>query len=868
MKNAQQKFGTIAVFFLLLFANKLYAQPLPVQQANYLTFPFSQYVIRSDWAMPITWKYRPYENIIENEAVIAPPQFGADWDKWYTKMKAYQNYLRENLNDTAAMYLQMNVSKGKSVRLHFKRVLNDMRLRPHDKVVFNGYAKNKAGSSRFDIRLIYIKLGQQMSHAITKTDSIKSITISTNWTSLHAEFQLPEFDTTKLLVQPVVFFESNSETLSEIEIKGLTFSVPSSPFNAKIYESLRASFYPKSNAIDKQLYDRKEMIGIKSNFISGFAYLWDQDFWDADKKVFTVQQYCDKMKHAFGGFQSVLIWYSYPNIGIDNRNTWEFLNAVPGGINGLKEVVKIFHANGVKVYFPYTPWEIDTRRTDTKTDPQHWSQIIKQIDADGLFFDVFFDAGDFQPELDKAKPGIGIGTEHHPSLQNIQSYNGLTSSWGQTIQPYNNNGISRVKWLIPEHIQWKINRNEKDRQNTLAYSWINGQGILIWENIFGYMNTWNAKDRQDLRKINAIYQQFSSLYTSDSWKPYLPTENEKVHLSSWENEEMKIWNIITDSASVVNTVAIPVDDKSMEYYDLWNGEKLVLNNRNVHIPINRLGCVAGIKKAVSPSLVALLAKQKKELLTSLPLTDAHTASLSTKLAKAPPLIAQAANSTANNLLAVKAGDYTLITKGVKRESMSFPDVGGKNNDDFKTEKNEFGKELILHTTSITTVDFKIMPQAVTNSEFEIFIKSAGYSPADKVNYLQHWNGTHCPEAIKNKPVVYISLADARAYAKWAGMRLPTEWEWQIAGEKHGRNFIFNEVWEWNESERFDGHNHFVSLRGGCTNWKLETSDWYFPGTFGNTKPGGAQPLNFHQKYFIMNAGYDRAGTIGFRCVKP
>jgi iron(II)-dependent oxidoreductase len=867
MKNANRKAVLFILFISLIIGKELQAQQQPVQQTEYLNFPFSQYVIRADWGMPIVWKYRPFEDIKENETVIAPPQFDEDWNSWYKKMKNYQSYLRGNLNDTAAMYLQMTMSKGKRVRLHFKRVLNDMRLRPNDKIIFNGFAKNNSDTTRFRINLIYIRIGQQLSDAIVKTESIDSLNITDKWTSLHHEFRLPDFDTSAFMVQPVVFFESDDTKTVEIQVKGLTFSIPSTKLNKEKYQALRPSFYPKSPAIDRQLYDRKEMQWVKSNFVSGFAYLWDHDFWDAEKKVFTVQKYCDKMKKEFGGFQSVLIWYSYPNIGIDERNTWEFLNAIPGGINGLKAVVKTFHDNGVKVYFPYTSWEIDTRRTNTLTDPQNWSKIIRQTDADGLFFDVLFDAGDFQKELDKAKRGISIGTERHPSLQNIQSYNGLTSSWGQTILPYNNNGISRVKWLIPEHIQWKINRSETNRQNTLAYSWINAQGILVWENIFGYMNTWNAIDRQIMRKINAIYQQFGNLYTSDSWKPYLPGGHPKVHISSWENKESKIWNIITDSAEIVNQVELSVSDDAMQYYDLWSGEKLAVINQKVVVPVERFGCVLGIKTHPSSAISALLRKQKKETATFLPATDLHMQFVSAKLAKAPPAISSGTFKIPGNLLKVKAGEYNLVTKHFRREGGCFPDEDGKNNNDYKVEYNSFGTQLIVHHTNITTNDFKIMPRVVTNSEFEVFIKATGFNPKDKVNFLQHWNGKTCPDSIKNKPVVYVSLEDARAFAKWAGMRLPTEWEWQVAGETYIKDFLFNQVFEWNESERFDGHNHFVSLRGGCAGWTLSTSYWYFPGSPNKNFPGGAQALDSHCKYFIMHAGYDRAGTLGFRCVK-
>ncbi|WP_226163110.1 formylglycine-generating enzyme family protein, partial [Hymenobacter terricola] len=733
---------------------------------------------RSDWGMPITWKYRPFAGVKENETVIAPPAFNEDWNSWYKGLKAYQTYLRGHLNDTAALYLEMKVVKSQSVRLQFKRVLNDMRLRPGDRIVFNGQAKNDRGNTRFSIKLTYIKIGQQNSHAVVKTTEVDTVRITTAWTSLHREFRLPAFDTLKLMVQPTVLFESRDDAATQIQLRALTFSVPATKRNQAKYDALRASFYPKSPAVDRQLYDRKELQWTKKNYISGYAYLWDQDFWDADKKTFTVQKYCDKMKREFGGFQSVLFWYSYPNIGIDQRNSRDFLEALPGGgIAALKAIVREFHANGVKVYFPYTSWEIDTRRTTTRTDEQELAQLIAETDVDGAFLDVYFDAGEFQQELDKVKRGFSLGTEHHPSLQNIQGYNALTSSYGQTLQPYQNNGVSRVKWLIPEHMQWTINRNARDRQKNMAYSWINGQGLIVWENVFGYMNPWNAQDRRDLRKINAIYQQFSGLYSSDSWQPYLPSGHPKVHVSSWENKDSKIWNIITDSAGAVRTVALPVGDKSLHYYDLWSGQKLAVVNQRIMVPIARFGCVVGLKNQPSAAVAALLRRQQQETATPLPATDPHVAFVSTKSFKAPPAIGPGRGPVPGNLLAVKAGEYNLVTKGVKRESESFPDADGKNNNDYRTEKNSFGKELIVHHTQVAVPAFSIMPRAVTNGEYQAFVKASGYAPADKVNYLRHWQGNTCPDSLKNKPVVYVSLDDARAYAAWAGLRLPTEWEW-------------------------------------------------------------------------------------------
>ena len=54
----------------------------------------------------------------------------------------------------------------------------------------------------------------------------------------------------------------------------------------------------------------------------------------------------------------------------------------------------------------------------------------------------------------------------------------------------------------------------------------------------------------------------------------------------------------------------------------------------------------------------------------------------------------------------------------------------------------------------------------------------------------------------------------------------------------------------------DAHTRAVLLRGG-SNYRPAGSVWYFP---------QAVELGTHNKYFLMSDSYERAGTIGFRCV--
>jgi formylglycine-generating enzyme required for sulfatase activity len=148
---------------------------------------------------------------------------------------------------------------------------------------------------------------------------------------------------------------------------------------------------------------------------------------------------------------------------------------------------------------------------------------------------------------------------------------------------------------------------------------------------------------------------------------------------------------------------------------------------------------------------------------------------------------------------------------------------------------------------------------VTNGRFERFVQATGYRPRGADNFLKHWKGAACPAALRDKPVVYVDPDDARAYAAWAGRRLPTEWQWQQAAGQNGGAFQRGEVWEWTESRRDDGHTRFVMLRGGCR-WKAEGSIWYFP--------TGPHSIESHAKFILLDSGLDRSATIGFRCAAP
>lgn len=196
---------------------------------------------------------------------------------------------------------------------------------------------------------------------------------------------------------------------------------------------------------------------------------------------------------------------------------------------------------------------------------------------------------------------------------------------------------------------------------------------------------------------------------------------------------------------------------------------------------------------------------------------------------------------------------------------------------------------------VTVPAFAIDEHEVTNEQFGRFISETGYRPHDPHGFLRHWMDSEPPEALGDHPVVWVSLSDARAYARWAGLRLPTEVEWQLAaqgldgriwpwgsefaatrcnGDNHGTTPVSafptgtspfgcldmaGNVWEWTESEETDGSHRTCSLRSGSWYRNRATSGWY--------AHQGPSPVHDHLRFLLLDDAFDRSATVGFRCAR-
>jgi hypothetical protein len=109
----------------------------------------------------------------------------------------------------------------------------------------------------------------------------------------------------------------------------------------------------------------------------------DRYFYDLVAGKYTVDRYLNDLEKRYGGIDSVLVWHTYPNIGIDDRNQNDLLRDVPGGPEGVRAMVDSFDRRGVRVFFPIMLWDQGKRDTGMPKR-EATARLFKEVNADRI----------------------------------------------------------------------------------------------------------------------------------------------------------------------------------------------------------------------------------------------------------------------------------------------------------------------------------------------------------------------------------------------------------------------------------------------------------------------------------------------------
>lgn len=589
-------------------------------------------------------------------------------------------------------------------------------------------------------------------------------------------------------------------------------------------------------------------------FSVALAWLWDERLFDHDTQRFTPERFVAE-GDRLGGFDAVVLWHAYPIIGIDERTQFDFYD-----VPGLADLVAWFHDHGLRVFVDYNPWD-----TVTPCDhPAETRAAALAAGADGVFLDTMKEGGaELVAALRSTDPPMVLEGESKVSLARIVDHQISWAQWfADTVEPVpladGPPGVMRAHWFERRHMQHHTRRWNRDHSEELQSAWMNGVGLVVWDNVFGSWVGWNDRDASTLRAMLRAQRALADLLLDAEWTPLVDAAPEAiaagVYASRWTHGDVTLWTVINRRETDYTGRVLDVERTDGTWLDVTGGA--TASPARATVPARGILGLVHVTGTAPQPLAALATAAA---------ADRHDTDATFPARPAVRVAPRRSASTDADrpTVAVEPGPRQLTVTYRQRETGMYD--GAPYVEEWKPLPPR------LHATMSATLDVTldavaVATREVTVAEFARFVAETGYEPAVTNRFLVGDDGR-----VGDAPVVGVSLADARAYAAWVGARLPTEHEWQVAAADPAFERGEPLVWNWTESEHSDGITRFVMLKGGSAYDPLRVGvpdgagedpadtpgrEWYFD--------GGPRPPEFSAKLLLAGLGVERSPHIGFR----
>jgi len=706
-------------------------------------------------------------------------------------------------------------------------------------------------------------------------------------------------------------------------------------FNGAWQNGLKKAFHEHYlydvDHFDDSLYHRKDLQWIRKAYIIVLQFAWDKMFYNREKRKYKFFDFLKEGEDYFGGYDVYGLWPTWPRLGLDERNQWQLYRDLPYGLPKLKELSRFAKQNHTRFFISCNPWD---RSIKGGNSLKGMAEIIDGTDADGVILDTRVSSCRILQQMaDSIKPGIVMYSERMAVPKDMQGiiagrvHNAIFLS-----PPLNLNKLIRPDFSIFRVCQLNQDRFHREA----AVSLFNGYGVEI--NAFAPGRPdWIGEEYTYLGKTMRILRENNSVFVNDAWEPLVPSLRDSIWINRWTNGLKIVYTVLSfDPDGYQGPLFKVFPEEGFHYMSLWHHRILepVKKGEDYYIPVEVEGYPSVWVNTRREGSVDCIARLPEWLKTELKKDSLYVQVGKGSILKVwkgnpsyqnTPVLLPAKDTVLNlrNMFKPYEGKYViqLFENGELADENTAVMEPGKPYLVSKTKKTKPAKYAPNGMVLIPEGDFifkvsnpdQFIPYPdysrprkvhvkkfymdkypVTNKQFYNFLLATHYKPVDPANFLKHWVGGTYPVGMDDYPVVWISLEDARAYAKWAKKRLPTEIEWQYAaqgmdgrlwpwgnefyGTRCNNNFnrptpvdafpkgkspfmvedLVGNVWQLTNDVYDNGSYSFVIIRGGSY-YNPKSSRWYVK--------GGPQPLNRTQMLLMVSPGFDRSATVGFRCVK-
>ncbi len=683
---------------------------------------------------------------------------------------------------------------------------------------------------------------------------------------------------------------------------------------------------------NNSIFEREDLSWIKNCYLIVLQMAWDREFYDRLTGKYNYAEVIKKGIEQFGNIDIYGIWPTWPRLGLDQRNQWDMYRDLPGGTRQLRNFAKMSQQSNTKFFIAYNPWDNSTRNEDHY---KGMADLIAEVEADGVVLDTKGSSSfELQAAADSVRKGVimyseGMAiTKDMPGIIAGRVHNAL----------YLSPELNLNKLIKPDFSIFRVCDVGEDLiHREIAISFFNGYGTELNMYRPGRRDDNYREDMNYLAKTIFILRQNNDAFLDKDWTPLIETTVDNVHVNKWRSGNKTIYTVLNmRPEGITGRLFSGKPAEGKHWVSLWNHKNItpLIEKGISYINGEAAGfnpSFTGTRKEGSVDCIAELPVLIKPILSGDTLITNITGTGKLLIWKGNPsyetesrefvikndttlkirnpfgfyegkiVLQLVSNKTLKdeNIMEIKGGKPWLISKVTcTQPAPALPSdmvlVPGTDFSFNVTTNDEFMPYPDVSGRIFKIDSFLIDRYPVTNAQYYEFMMNSGYRPADTTRFLKHWKRGKFGQGLEKYPVVYLSYEDMNAYAKWAGKRLPTEAEWQLAAqgtdnrkwpwgnEFHGtlcnNSFarstpvdafvkgqsiygavdMVGNVWQMTNDMYFNGSYYMSVIRGGSY-YKPESSWWYIQ--------GGPQPLDKTQILLMVSPGFDRNSTLGFRCVK-
>ncbi|MEI7829652.1 MAG: formylglycine-generating enzyme family protein [Prolixibacteraceae bacterium] len=703
---------------------------------------------------------------------------------------------------------------------------------------------------------------------------------------------------------------------------------------------------------DNSLFERKDLQWIRPAYVSHLMMAWSGYYYDNSGRKFNLEDFAKRGKTLYGGDDFIGIWPTWPMLGVDQRNQWDLFRDLPGGTDRLKLEAEKLNKLGTRFFICYNPWDESTR---SQNHTGGMAALIAATNADGVVLDTRGASSKaLQEAADSVRKGVIMYSEGMAIPRDMQ---GIVAGRVHNALYYCPM-LNLNKIIKPEFAIFRVAEIYKERiRREFCLSFFNGYGTEL--NIFAPgIPEWAEEQYRFLGRIARVQRENSDNFISKAVSPLLSTTADQIFVNRFQTPSKTVYTIFSLIPEGYKGKLFEVTPKSgMHFVDIFRHEEKVPAKEGDRwlievetdafnkswLGTNNEGavdCLAQLPVVISAAIAG------DELSIKVGKGDSLKIWAGAPDYQKSPLVLKATDQTIRlmdhfgrfegkfvvqlfektqlldeKIVAILPGTPRLISRIEKAEThVKLPKEMVKipagrftfhatNGDEFiPYPKENEGKNYDMPS-------FFMDKYPVTNIQFKAFLSDTKYLPVDTVNFLKNWINGSFPVGEEKFPVVYVSYEDAKAYAKWAGKRLPTEIEWQYAAQTTAGN-----EWPWKQKKSILRKEEAVTntltvfkIEGigkdycnpgngklypvgsypkganpyglqdlvGCV-WQL-TNDLYASGSYryilmkGGSYfnpssswwyvQGGPRELHYRQFLLRVSEGFERNATVGFRCVQ-